>query len=126
LGAAGRTGHAFLPLEWSDEMTIQRTSNPRIGRQPRGHGDVAPGAKRHGILAWAWREYRDWRRRRNAIRHLLDVDEYLLRDIGIEWWEIQSAVSGSLKQDSAEPVTVLEPRRAPGGNDVEQGGRRAA
>lgn len=47
------------------------------------------------ILRNLYRELREWRARRVAVRHLTDLDDYLLRDIGIERADIQSYVDGS-------------------------------
>jgi len=44
------------------------------------------------IIMNLYRDLRQWHRRRAAIRHLRQLDDHLLRDIGIERSGIESAV----------------------------------
>jgi uncharacterized protein YjiS (DUF1127 family) len=58
---------------------------------PRCHEFEASHATRGrslSVLRGAIARYRAWRRRRIAVRHLSDFDDYLLRDIGISRSEI--------------------------------------
>ncbi|MGD8351196.1 MAG: hypothetical protein PVI79_18260 [Gammaproteobacteria bacterium] len=43
-------------------------------------------------LIYAWLHFRQWRRESEAIRHLRQIDVYLLDDIGIDRWEIDAVV----------------------------------
>ena len=52
----------------------------------------------HGRLAcrllFAWQRFRHWRAARQAIRHLHEIDDYLLEDVGIHRWDIAEVVHG--------------------------------
>ena len=45
-------------------------------------------------LFYAWLRYRQWRRESEAIRHLCQIDDRLLDDVGIERREIDDVVRG--------------------------------
>lgn len=45
-------------------------------------------------LRLAWRRYRHWSAARRAIRHLRELDQYLLDDVGIERSEISEVAHG--------------------------------
>ena len=66
--------------------------------------EVRPASRRfdlsrlHGRLAcrllFAWQRFRRWRAARQAIRHLHEIDDYLLEDVGINRWDIAEIVHG--------------------------------
>ncbi len=53
----------------------------------------------HGRLAcrllFAWQRFRRWRAAQQAIRHLQEIDDYLLEDVGIHRWDIAEMVLGT-------------------------------
>ena len=57
--------------------------------------DAFSGALRKGIEALG-----AWNRRHNQTRHLADLPDYLLKDMGIERDQIESVISGALSRDS--------------------------
>jgi len=62
--------------------------------RPSLHKSEATSRRGSGLaraIRGALGHYRAWRRRRIAVRHLGDLDDYLLRDIGITRSEILRA-----------------------------------
>ena len=47
------------------------------------------------LLLQAWLRYRQWRSESEAIRHLRNIDDHLLDDVGINRWDIEEVVRGS-------------------------------
>jgi uncharacterized protein YjiS (DUF1127 family) len=71
--------------------------------------DAFSGLFRKGIKAFA-----NWNRRHNQTRHLEDLPDYLLKDIGLERYQIDSVVSGALERDplSLSPTGIPASRPA--------------
>jgi uncharacterized protein YjiS (DUF1127 family) len=66
------------------------------------------------LLSMLLNFYRDMRQRqarRAAIRHLAELDDYLLRDIGIERTDIERYVDGDTPSPSASASTRIRPSR---------------
>jgi uncharacterized protein YjiS (DUF1127 family) len=72
-----------------------------------------------------FKNLRQWHRRRIAVRHLSELDDHLLRDIGMERADIQNHVNGSPsvkirenayhRQGSHRDVKPVVPRAVIGG-----------
>jgi uncharacterized protein YjiS (DUF1127 family) len=60
------------------------------------------------FISLAWRGYRRWRLRRIAIRHLETVDDYLLRDVGINRFDIHGVVNGALPRYQSASAGTLD------------------
>ena len=55
--------------------------------------NVVHGAFRPSLFSQAWAAVKTWRNRRTAIRELSAMPDVLLRDIGIERYQIKDAVN---------------------------------
>lgn len=68
-------------------------------------------------LFYAWLRYRQWRREHEAIRHLRQIDDRLLDDVGIERREIDDAVRGrsGYQANAHQNYPVPSPRIDPCG-----------
>jgi len=58
-------------------------------------------------LRLTWLRYRRWSAARQAIRHLRELDEYLLDDVGIDRWQITEVAlggKGSRQNPAQQPV----------------------
>ena len=73
---------------------------------------------RPGALPRAWTALRSWNNRRMAIRELSAMPDALLRDIGIERFQIKDAVNGAypeifkLRHPSPAPAPVAEVKKS--------------
>lgn len=66
-------------------------------------------------LLSAWLRFRRWRAAQRAIRHLREIDDYLLDDVGIQRREIAAAVRGSARfAHTANPQPGRPARAYPG------------
>lgn len=75
----------------------------RFRRAPLSRFSLAP-------LARAWAAFRGWNNRRIAIRELNAMPDALLRDIGIERYQIPDAVKHS---NYPEILRLRQPKAAP-------------
>ena len=83
--------------EYQPEITRSRIeAGIRHGRVLRSQfvTGAFSGAFRKAIEAIA-----GWNRRHNQTRHLQALPDYLLKDVGIERYQIESLVSGALERD---------------------------
>ncbi len=60
----------------------------RRTRPPESDAVLRSGSRLAHAIRGAFSRYRAWRRRRIAVRHLSELDDYLLRDIGITRAEV--------------------------------------
>ena len=58
--------------------------------------DMNEAGASHPLLL-AWLRYRQWRAEVRAIRHLNEIDDYLLDDVGIQRDDIKRVVRGDTK-----------------------------
>ena len=63
-----------------------------------GHDNVIRGLFRPTLLSRGWAALKGWRNRRVAIRELNAMPDALLRDIGIERYQIKNAVNNFAKR----------------------------
>ena len=63
-----------------------------------GHDNVIRGLFRPTLLSRGWAALKSWRNRRIAIRELNAMPDALLRDIGIERYQIKNAVNNFAKR----------------------------
>jgi len=69
---------------------------------------VAGAAPVTGLIATLWRRYRN----RRQITRLLDMDERMLRDLGIERADVQAALYGDHGLDPSVKLSLLRNRAA--------------
>jgi len=75
--------------------------------------DISRLGQRLACRLWfAWLGYRRWRAARQAIRHLGEIDAYLLDDVGIHRAEIAAAVNGGKVSRHGAPRQPTGPRQA--------------
>ena len=72
-----------------------QTTRPYEPGLPERRFDVSRLGQRLACrLFYAWLRYRQWRSEAEAIRHLRQIDDHLLDDVGINRWEIDEVVRG--------------------------------
>ena len=86
----------------------------QIHTSPGGKVPLHPGRWLACQLQFAWQRYRQWRDECEAIRHLREIDDYLLEDAGINRWDIPDVVRGRIGyQAKANQLLARPPRVNP-------------
>lgn len=82
-----------------------------------GDSNIIHTRFRPGTLSRAWTALRSWNNRRMAIRELSAMPDPLLRDIGIERYQIKDAVNGAYPEifklrNPSPPAPVAQVKKA--------------
>lgn len=85
---------------------------------PGGHDNIVRGLFRPTLLSKGWTALKSWRSRRVAIRELNAMPDALLRDIGVERYQIKNAVNNFgkrpevIKMPGEKNAAALEVQKA--------------
>lgn len=84
---------------------MNKTMNKPFQTGHTGHDNIIHGLFRPTLLSRGWTALKSWQSRRIAIRELRAMPDSLLRDIGIERYQIKDAVNNFSKH----PAVVRMP-----------------